>query len=391
MEHADRSFDVIAGTGLSVCLLLALWQKTEVWAARLALPFVLLLIAVSFPTTPNHYYLEFLALVVLSTVGRGSIDEEETALAALRWMAAIVLFQSGLQKVLYGHYFHGDIFASLIGQDDRFATLFGAVVPAGEISRLSAYDPLRTGSGPYRLDSLPVIAASNLTYAIELALPPLMLLTSTRRAAGRGGVRSRHPTGCPGGGLCNRLRRPAAAVSTERTAPPGCARHAAAVLAGDRRGARRSAGCRVGERDQPMRRFVIGSVLAFTAFWPIVHYGLVRCFEISNWKLAGWAMYATPQARVLTALFTKVEGGYALISPESLSANVRYQQQQFERWRLCLGSLWRPDDFGRAVLATRPDLDNVVVLVQRMYRDAKTALVASTRTEYYYPRQPPVD
>jgi hypothetical protein len=135
-----------------------------------------------------------------------------------------------------------------------------------------------------------------------------------------------------------------------------------------------------------MKRFVVGAVLAFTAFWPLVHYGLVRALEINNWKLAGWAMYATPQSRVLTALFTEVEGGYAQIRTDNLPADVQREQRRFERWRQCLGTLIRPDDFGRAALAARPDVENVVVLVQRMYLEPHTALTGSTRAEYRYGR-----
>jgi hypothetical protein len=184
VPHSVSVFDVIVAVGLTICLLLSLRKETEIWSVRLALPFVLLLVVVSFPTTPNHYYLELLALILLSTIdGEGMEEQEKTVLAALRWVAAIVLFQTGLQKILYGLYFRGDIFAFLIGQDPRFATLFEHIVAPEEVARLASYDSLRTGAGPYRLDSLPVVAASNLTYAVELVLPPLMMLRATRRWA----------------------------------------------------------------------------------------------------------------------------------------------------------------------------------------------------------------
>lgn len=137
-----------------------------------------------------------------------------------------------------------------------------------------------------------------------------------------------------------------------------------------------------------MKRFIVSAVLAFTAFWPLAHYGLVRTLELNNWKLGGWAMYATPQSRVLTALFTEVEGGYAQIRTETLPADVQREQRRFERWRQCLGIITRPDDLGQAALAARPDVENVVVLVQRMYLDPGTALMESTRAEYRYRRDP---
>jgi len=39
--------------------------------------------------------------------------------------------------------------------------------------------------------------------------------------------------------------------------------------------------------------------LALVAVWPLVHMTLVRRFDVSPWKLAGWGMYATPRFDLL--------------------------------------------------------------------------------------------
>ena len=55
--------------------------------------------------------------------------------------------------------------------------------------------------------------------------------------------------------------------------------------------------------------------------------------------------------------------------------------------RHALGQLQSPDDLGDALLEARPDLPWVVVAVQRMSLDAKTARMTSTREQYRFERE----
>jgi hypothetical protein len=150
-------------------------------APRVALPALLVQAALSVPSTDNHFFLELYAVGLLCLAGER--DDDAWLLGSLRWLAAIVLFQTGLQKVLYGQYFSGQLLAFLIGQGDRFALPFEWLVSAQEVARLQGYDPLRTGAGPYRVDSLLFVALSNGVWIAELALAPLLLLARTRLAA----------------------------------------------------------------------------------------------------------------------------------------------------------------------------------------------------------------
>jgi len=111
---------------------------------------------------------------------RRSRPDRALALQGLRWLAAIVLFHTGLQKLLYGHYFHGDFLAFMVGTQERFARLFQFLLPAAEVARLQAIDPWQTGAGPYRTGVAPFVVASNAVVLAELVIPALLIAPRTR-------------------------------------------------------------------------------------------------------------------------------------------------------------------------------------------------------------------
>jgi hypothetical protein len=121
-------------------------------------------------------------VALLAVAGRGSAGAP-LVLAGLRWLAAIVLFHTGLQKLLYGHYFAGDFLAFMVGRGDRFADLFRWVLPSAEVARLAGYDALRSGAGPYRVGEPLFVALSNAVWIAELVLPLGLLARRTRGLA----------------------------------------------------------------------------------------------------------------------------------------------------------------------------------------------------------------
>jgi hypothetical protein len=54
--------------------------------------------------------------------------------------------------------------------------------------------------------------------------------------------------------------------------------------------------------------------------------------------------------------------------------------------RHALGDFRRPDEVAALVLASNGDLDEIVVMVQRMILDPKTALMTSRKAMYRYDR-----
>jgi hypothetical protein len=169
----------LSAGALTLCLALALHRRTAAWAPRLALPVLLLQLVWTFPLTDNHFFIE-LYCVLLVCLMEDDAKTEKLVLPALGWLAALILFQTGLQKVLYGQYFGGEFLSFMIGQGDRFADLFSLFVPADDIARLQSYDSMRTGSGPYRVGGWLLPALSNGVYGAELLLPIGLLIPKWR-------------------------------------------------------------------------------------------------------------------------------------------------------------------------------------------------------------------
>ena len=115
---------------LAVCAFVGWWwpERTRV-AAAVALGLLAMKLVASFPTTSNHFFIEFLclALVVLCDADVG--DERALLLSGARWLTVIVLFYSGVQKVLYGTYFGGQFLGLSIGHKPGLAWLFSQLLP----------------------------------------------------------------------------------------------------------------------------------------------------------------------------------------------------------------------------------------------------------------------
>jgi hypothetical protein len=163
---------------------LAFAPRQEHAAARVALPALVAQLAAGAALAPNHFFVELYAVTLLALAGR----DAALALRGLRWLAAIVLFHTGLQKLFYGHYLHGDFLAFMVGRGERFADLFGWLLSASEVARLQALDPFRDGGGPYRVAQPLFVALSNGVWLAELALPVALILRATRRAAAAAAV-----------------------------------------------------------------------------------------------------------------------------------------------------------------------------------------------------------
>ncbi len=178
---------VPSAVALSVCAALAWVPGRAHWAPRVAVPFLLWQLAASFPFADNHFVLEVLVVGVLAVVGPNG-EGEGLALQGVLWVTAVVFFQTGLQKVLHGQYFRGEFLAFMVGRGGRFGEVFSWILPQAEVARLAAYDALRSGAGPYRVDSTAFVVVSNVVYLAEIGLAPLMLLRRTRVVAAVGAL-----------------------------------------------------------------------------------------------------------------------------------------------------------------------------------------------------------
>ena len=138
-----------------------------------------------------------------------------------------------------------------------------------------------------------------------------------------------------------------------------------------------------------MRQRIAIGLLVFVAAWPLAHRALVARFDVNPWKLSGFAMYTTATPPVLVVLMVEDPTPPAALRPldeVGLPADTRDAIDAFRRDRHALGRLVSPDTAAQSVLHARPDLDHVLVVVQRMWLDPSTASMDSEKQNYLYDR-----
>jgi len=158
-----------------VCLLLSLARPWLRAACLVALATVAWKLVWLFPNSSNHFLLEGLCLAMLCSIRHGRPEDRADVRAALRWLPILVLFWSGLNKLVYGTYFNGAFLASIL-PSRSFAFVFGFVLPDAELQALLA----TPRSGPFAFESWPALLLSNGIYLGEMAAAVLLLLPATR-------------------------------------------------------------------------------------------------------------------------------------------------------------------------------------------------------------------
>ncbi len=171
-----------AGTGLvsvaAAVVLWAPWRRTGLLALAVAHASVM---AIEFPASGNHAYLELIFLLLLAFVDTARSKERRLFLRAGRWIVCVVLAASGIQKIAHGYYTHGQ-FLSYTLSIETYRAVLAPLLPTAEAARLAALDGT-VGAGPYRVSSALFVGVSRGVCAAEIALAPLLVLPATRMLA----------------------------------------------------------------------------------------------------------------------------------------------------------------------------------------------------------------
>jgi hypothetical protein len=127
-------------------------------------------------------------------------DERTLCLRALGWIAVLVLFMSGLQKVLHGSYFQGQYLSFMVANTERFRDFFSPILSAADLEHLRSLQgamdtvaigpggPLTPMPGPYRVDSPLFVVISNAIWIGEIAVAIGLLWRRVRPLALTGGL-----------------------------------------------------------------------------------------------------------------------------------------------------------------------------------------------------------
>jgi len=157
-----------------LCALVGLKERYRRWATAVALIVLLVRHVSTFPLVSNHSYLEFILISLYCWIDSSRAEERELFLQACRWLAVIIFFYSGVQKLWYGEYFDGRYLAYLAAMADRTRTGFELIIPPEEFSRLATY-AAQAGSGPFLIDSTLFRLLSNSAWITEIVLSLLLL------------------------------------------------------------------------------------------------------------------------------------------------------------------------------------------------------------------------
>ncbi len=184
VEMPHRYPDIVFALLFTFCLGFGWSRRSARSAGKICFIFVLAQIVWWFPNTANHLYLEGVIVLLLALFDPDDPEEASLALHGLRWLPVLVLFYSGLKKLLYGYYFDGTFFGQMISSDKRFAEFFKLLLGPEEHLRLvRLFYPGEIGSGPYRIDAPIGYLLSNVTWLGEMLLPLGLLVPRLRRVA----------------------------------------------------------------------------------------------------------------------------------------------------------------------------------------------------------------
>lgn len=139
-----------------------------------------------FPASANHTYLQLVYCLLAATLRCDDQEEAALYLRAVRWTAVVVLFFSGVQKLVHGFYFQAE-YLSFALRTESYRMILAPLLPQAELERLLSYTK-QIGDGPYRTHSPLFLLASNATYVLEIGFALLLLLPATRTLAAIGTI-----------------------------------------------------------------------------------------------------------------------------------------------------------------------------------------------------------
>jgi hypothetical protein len=134
-----------------------------------------------FPSAGNHAYLEVFFCALAAFLRTSDPAEARLFVRAVRWMVVIIFFYSGLQKWVHGYWVHGQYLAFSL-DSAGFRPVLRLLLSPAEYARLAALTG-EVGDGSYRVTSWLLLAVSNATWLVEMALAPLLVWRRTRLPA----------------------------------------------------------------------------------------------------------------------------------------------------------------------------------------------------------------
>lgn len=133
-----------------------------------------------------------------------------------------------------------------------------------------------------------------------------------------------------------------------------------------------------------MKRRLVHAFLVVFTLWPLAQHGLVRRYDVSPWKLAGWGAYAAPRIDPTVQLYVVENGRGRKLSDAELPGDLAADARAYAQRRADLGR-WNdaPDTIGAGLLARFPQ-EGVLVVVQMRHIDPVTRRTVVENEQHLY-------
>jgi len=135
------------------------------------------------------------------------------------------------------------------------------------------------------------------------------------------------------------------------------------------------------------RKLVVYAALAVLTLWPPVHMMLVKHYQMSPWKLAGWGMYAEPRFGTLgMEVYTRDDGSDRFEQLVAPAPALRADATRFLERRRWLRGLASPDRFARRIFTLHPSVAELRVEIFRPVLERTGGMVVMTSRRYEFQR-----
>ena len=130
-------------------------------------------------------------------------------------------------------------------------------------------------------------------------------------------------------------------------------------------------------------KLVFSHLLIIFLCWPLVHFYLVKEYDINPWKLFGFAMYATHHQSGVTIVDITQDNGRQVL-PSSLPDKVQKQLYAYIDKRTFWGKFVVPDELGKSILISNENYKQIMIRVFTLRLEGKTGMIKSRAMDYHY-------
>lgn len=132
------------------------------------------------------------------------------------------------------------------------------------------------------------------------------------------------------------------------------------------------------------RRRVVAVLIALYFLWPPIHNQLVRVYRVNPWKLAGWAMYTTPNARLRIHLYGIDASEQVVRIERRMTPRLRVSVSEYARRRSTLGLFVQPESIASDLLVALPGYREWTIVVEQIGLTSQNYFGVIHRSQYRY-------